>query len=92
MLNGLMKLIFYAVWAYIIYSVYRFVRNIWRRIAPPPAKPEPRRVSGVMVKDEACGTYIPQDEALRETVGGKEYFFCSKECRTKFLNELKKSR
>jgi len=92
MFYGFMRLIFYAVWAYIIYSVYRFFRNVWRRVAPPAAKPEPRRVSGVMVKDEACGTYIPQDEALRETVGGKEYFFCSKECRKKFLDSSKKAR
>jgi YHS domain-containing protein len=92
MFYGFMRLIFYAVWAYIIYSVYRFFRNVWRRVAPPAAKPEPRRVSGVMVKDEACGTYIPQDDALRETVGGKEYFFCSKECRKKFLDASKKAR
>jgi uncharacterized protein len=92
MFNGFMRLIFYAVWAYIIYSVYRFFRNIWRKIAPPPAKPDPRRVSGVMVKDEACGIYIPKDDALRETVDGREYFFCSKECRKKFLEASKKAR
>ncbi len=92
MLNGFMKLIFYAVWAYIFYAVYRFVRNIWRKIAPPPAKPEPRRVSGVMVQDEVCRTYLPKEDALRETIGGKEFFFCSKECRRKFLEESKKSR
>jgi len=92
MLNSLMRLIYFVVWAYIIYSVYRFFRNLWRRIAPPAGKAQPRRVSGVMVKDEACGTYIPRDEAIKETIGGKDYFFCSKECRKKFLDASKKAR
>jgi uncharacterized protein len=91
MFNGIMRLIFYAVWAYIIWSVYKFFRNIWRKIVPPPAKESRPRVSGVMVKDEACLTYIPKEEALREVVGGKEYFFCSKECRKKFLDAAKRA-
>jgi uncharacterized protein len=91
MFNGMMRLIFYAVWAYIIYSVYRFVRNIGRKLHPPPPKPERTNISGVMVKDEACLTYIPKEDALRETVGGREYYFCSKECRKKFLDASKKA-
>jgi len=93
MFNGIMRLIFYAVWAYIIYSVYKVFRNAWRKIVPPAAKAKTdrTRISGVMVKDEACLTYIPKDDALREVIGGKEHFFCSKECRKKFLDTAKKS-
>ena len=91
MFYGIMRLIFYAVWAYIIYSVYRFVRNGWRKIVPPSAKADRPRVSGVMVRDEACLTYIPKDDAIREVIGGKEYFFCSKECRKKYLDAAKKA-
>jgi uncharacterized protein len=91
MFNGIMRLIFYAVWAYIIYSVYRFVRNGWRKIAPRQAAAGRKPISGVMVKDEACLTYIPKDDAIREVIGGKERFFCSKECRKKFLDASKKA-
>jgi YHS domain-containing protein len=45
-----------------------------------------------MVKDEACQTYIPEENALREVIDGHEQFFCSKECRTKFLEERKRAR
>ena len=33
-----------------------------------------------MVKDPNCGTYVPQTEALRMRVAGKEHFFCSDKC------------
>lgn len=41
------------------------------------AAPRPQR----LVKDPVCGTYVPEDTALR----AGENFFCSEECRGKFL-------
>lgn len=40
---------------------------------------------GVMVKDEVCGTYILREGAIAETRGGVEHYFCSEDCRRKFL-------
>ena len=37
-----------------------------------------------MVQDPCCKTYIPRREAVRRVLGGKEIFFCSKECADKF--------
>jgi uncharacterized protein len=49
----------------------------------------PRRSAGttrgVMVKDEICGTYVLREDALVETRGGAEHYFCSEDCRRKFL-------
>ena len=53
---------YYAVVAYIIYSVYQFLKNLGK---PRRAPQEPARISGVMVKDESCQTYLPRSEALR---------------------------
>ena len=53
---------YYAVVAYIIYSFYRFLKNLGRPRRQPQ---EPARISGVMVKDESCQTYLPRSEALR---------------------------
>jgi YHS domain-containing protein len=89
MFQGILRLIYFAVWAYFFFIVYRFVRNLWRRIAPPQPKASQRRLSGVMVKDEACLTYVAKEDALREVIDGREYFFCSKECRKKFLGDKK---
>ena len=79
---------YYAVVAYIIYSVYQFLKNLGK---PRRAPREPARISGVMVKDEACQTYLPRSEALRDVIDGREYFFCSKDCRQKFLEERKRA-
>jgi uncharacterized protein len=85
----LFKLIYYAVIAYIIYAAFRFIRKLGRGVRTESAKRPEARLSGTMVKDEACNTYIPKEEALREVIGGQEHFFCSKECRKKFLEERK---
>jgi YHS domain-containing protein len=45
-----------------------------------------------MVKDEMCNTYIPEENALKEKLDGQEYYFCSKECREKFLEQRKKQK
>ena len=42
-----------------------------------------------MVKDEFCNTYLPREDALKERIDGKEYFFCCQECRKKFLEQKK---
>jgi len=74
-------LLFMAV--YFAYLFVRFFRSLGKSVRPPerPA----RSAQGKMVKDEVCDTYIPQEEALREVRDGKEYFFCSQECRRLFL-------
>jgi uncharacterized protein len=74
--------------AYVIYLVLKSFRSLGRR--PQPAQRRPRS-SGVMVKDEVCDTYVPREEAIRETIDGKEYYFCSKECHKKFLDRRKNS-
>jgi YHS domain-containing protein len=42
-----------------------------------------------MVKDEVCNTYLPRDEAILEKTNGEEHYFCSQECRRKFLEQRK---
>ena len=81
---GLIKIIFYAFFAYIIYQIIRFFQAINRRskMSSPPRSKNP---SGMMVKDEVCNTYLPKEDAIKEIQEGKEYYFCSRECRRKFL-------
>lgn len=83
---GFFKLVFYLVVAYIIYQIIRIV------FAPPKRSRTGRpaqQSSGKMVKDEVCKTYLSQEDAIREKIGGSEYFFCSQACRQKFLEQKK---
>jgi uncharacterized protein len=82
MMAALFRLVLFAFVLYLAFLAIRIFRILSR-----PKKPSrgPRTLRGVMVKDEICNTYIPKEEALREVRDGKEHYFCSKECRQKFL-------
>lgn len=65
-------------------------RSVARKPAPQPedgASPagfDPR-VSGEMVRDPVCGTYIEETTAVTEVVEGRCVHFCSPACRDRFL-------
>jgi uncharacterized protein len=82
-IRGIFRLLYYAFLAYMAWSVYRMIAGAGKRRTARPA--EKSRLTGVMVKDQVCGTYLSKENALRETIGGQERFFCSRECRAKAL-------
>ena len=84
--SGLFKLLFIAGIIYVIFVVVRLFQGIGHANRPP-SDSRPKSIQGAMVKDEVCNTYISKDEAIREIVQGKERFFCSRECRDKFLRK-----
>jgi YHS domain-containing protein len=53
-----------------------------------PGQPGPRAqtipATEALKKDPVCGTYLAPSSAIRKTVGGVTYYFCSPECRDKF--------
>jgi YHS domain-containing protein len=87
MILGFFRLILFFIIACLVYLFVRF-------FLAPRSRSQPRRQgrmeSGVMVKDEVCNTYLPREDAIRENWQGKEFFFCSSECRRKFLAGRKK--
>lgn len=83
---GILRLIAYGILAYLIYLLYRFFRTVNKGSKKPPKM---KAQSGVMVKDEACNTYLPKEDALRVSFEGRDYFFCSEDCKLKFLNAKK---
>ena len=42
-----------------------------------------------MVEDPQCKTFLPESEAIKATINGREYFFCSKKCLKEFKHTLK---
>ena len=86
MIVGIIKIILYAFLAYIIFLIFRFFRALSKASKPPRAT---KGASGIMVKDDICNTYLPKENAIRQVYEGKEYYFCSSECRQKFLEQKK---
>jgi len=89
---GFIRLIYWALIIYFIYLVWKFIRRPNKK---PPSQAQSRtqakRLPQMMVKDETCNTYLPIEEAIKETYQGREYYFCSGECRQKFLDGKKAS-
>lgn len=54
--------------------------------APRPSPQVP--LTGELKKDPACGTYIAAATSLHEIVGGETFYFCSKQCRDKYVASL----
>jgi YHS domain-containing protein len=79
-----MRLLIFAFLAYLFYRVIKVVLSSGQR----PVSRDDRVTIDEMVQDPLCKTYIPLRDALRRTIAGKEYFFCSSECAEKFKKEI----
>jgi uncharacterized protein len=86
MITGLFRIILYGLIAYLAYIVYRFFKAINKASKQPRIKRQP---SGIMVKDETCNTYLPKEDAIKVQYEGMDYYFCSQECKEKFLSAHK---
>lgn len=77
----IIRLVIYLV---LIYFAVRLIKGI---LAPFQVKQkETGNESEEMVKDPACGVYIPKKDAIGKKVKGERLFFCSRECYIKFKN------
>ncbi len=79
----------FIVLAVLFYLLYRLLFGRKKDNLPP--KPAPDQVESpaqdVLVQDPVCKTYVPKSQALHETKDGKTYYFCSEECRKRFLDQ-----
>ena len=80
-----MRLLIFAILAYLLYRIIRGVLGSSKEIG----KGRSGGVIDEMVQDPQCKTYIPRRESLRKVIQGQEYFFCSNECADKFELERK---
>lgn len=75
--------------ALLFYFLYRLLFT--------PKKPGSRRETrgrhleeennNILVEDPVCHTYVVQGQSLSAVKDGKKYYFCSEECRQKFLSQ-----
>jgi YHS domain-containing protein len=77
----------------IILIVGFFLLRFLRRFLSSPNLPErnpPREIQDEMVQDPVCKVYLPKRQAkVLNSANGIQYYFCSAECREKFIQEAK---
>ena len=67
----------------IAYLTYRIIKALLLP-KPRPMDKETGKVIDEMIQDSFCEKYVPRREAVRRTIDGKEYFFCSESCADQF--------
>jgi len=94
-----MRLLLFLGFLWVLYYMFRKITSQY----PPSGRnhygsphssyepPKPPPILDELVKDPVCGVYCPKKEAISIRVNGKIYYFCSTECRDKFLKELSNS-
>ena len=71
------------------YLVYRYLK---RSLSSPklPKRNPPQEIQDEMVQDPVCQVYLPKRQALvLKSSNGMIYYFCSTQCRDKFIKEAK---
>ncbi|MCK5513179.1 MAG: hypothetical protein KAJ00_01665 [Deltaproteobacteria bacterium] len=80
----------FIIFAILCYVLYRVVKSL---VLPSPAKPRKPftqaygTITDEMVMDPHCHVYIPKREAITVKTAGETLYFCSKECKKKYLEE-----
>lgn len=72
----------------LIYLLYRTVKSWTASLKAPRTAANGRQtheIDDVMVKDPFCEVYFPKRNGIRVTHAGQELFFCSSQCRDKFM-------
>ncbi|MFC1896482.1 hypothetical protein ACFL0Q_07480 [Thermodesulfobacteriota bacterium] len=79
-----MKLLIAGLLAYAGYRVFK-----WWLLSGPGPRPlgrTGREIDDVMVKDPFCEVYFPKRQGFEAEVNGQTVYFCSAECRDRYLS------
>lgn len=76
------------------YILYRLVKSLLLPSSQKYGKqagPRGKIITDEMVSDPYCKVYIPKHDAIKTKIAGKTLYFCSKECKKKYLEEQHKA-
>jgi uncharacterized protein len=76
----LIYLVLFLVLRAVLRSLFSSSRSGKVATRPPSVPP-----AGELKKDPVCGTYVSAADSLTRTVKGETFYFCSPECRDKYL-------
>lgn len=84
MFSLILKILFFVV---IIWQVMRFIASLMGAGKKSTSKSAPKNDPNYMVKDPVCGMYMDSRLAVRLGNGNEATYFCSEECKKKFLDK-----
>jgi YHS domain-containing protein len=83
------RLLLLGILVYVGAKAFLWVRKLLKSLPHRREVGISRDTAGVneMVRDPVCGLYITDDESVTAVVKGREFHFCSAECRRKFIDD-----
>ncbi len=73
--------------AVLFYILYRLLFGNRKKKQATSQVPPEIPAQDTLAEDPICHTYVPQSQALSVEMDEKTYYFCSKECRNKFIEQ-----
>ncbi len=69
----------------IFFLLRKLLRGVFEGLKRPVPKSREVHAGGTLHKDPICGTYVSSDSGVVQTIKGQAVYFCSPECRDKYL-------
>jgi len=81
----IIKLLIYIGLGYLAYKLFKFL--MLPRTSPSQGanKRAAGQIDDIMVKDPYCETHFPRRDGVHLNLSGEDLYFCSSECRDKYL-------
>ncbi len=92
MFAGFFRFLIYSLLFFFAYRLFRFFVPKGVKGNKETVTKEGIKVDDVMVKDPACGIYLPKRDAVRERIKGETHYFCSERCAKNFRKGIVKER
>ena len=83
------RLLLFGILVYLGAKAFVWVRRFLNALPYRREERISRNMTGVneMVRDPVCGVYVTDNESITAVVNGREFHFCSAECRKKFIDD-----
>ncbi len=72
----------------LILIIYLFFKILWKK-NKTRENSDSIEIEEEMKRDPVCGTYVPVSQAIKYKCKGETCYFCSDECKEKFVNSNK---
>ena len=83
----IIRFFIYMLLFYLGFKVVRSILNPGSKGAGRMFPSKPGEIDDIMIKDPVCNVYFPKREGIHLREKGKDLYFCSVQCRDKYLKQ-----
>ncbi len=82
-----MKLLIVIIILYLAYRAFKYWALTNVIPGPTASTGSETQIDDIMVKDPVCEVYFPKRNGISLNIDGKILYFCSEECKNKYLGQ-----